>query len=92
MPKHSSSILELARRGAQARLIELQVEMQEILRQFPDLAGDVSRTRRAAKAVPIELSSPPRRRRRMMSRAQRRVVSERMKKYWAGRREAAKKK
>jgi hypothetical protein len=86
MPKHSPSILELARRGALARYDELQAEMTSLVRQFPGLvAGAVERTRRAANAAARELSAPPRKRSKM-SAAQKKAVSARMKKYWAARR------
>ena len=51
MAKHSSSILELARRGAQHRYEELQEELASLVRQFPDLRSGareiVKRGRRA---------------------------------------------
>ena len=91
MPKHSSSILEFALRGARARYDELQAEMKSLLRQFPDLVDAMERTRRAANAAARELTAPPPRKRPKMSAAQKKAVSARMKKYWAARRESAKK-
>ncbi len=80
MAKHSPSILELARRGAEARLKELHAEIESIRRHFPGefgLRGGV-KTGGAAK----------RRQRRKMTAAQKKAVSARMKKYWAARRKA----
>jgi hypothetical protein len=37
MAKHSASILELARRGAEPRYQELRAELNALVRQFPDL-------------------------------------------------------
>ena len=39
MAKHSASILEWARRGAEARWSELQAEAAGLLKAFPDLAS-----------------------------------------------------
>ena len=68
----------LARVGAQARLAELRAEEAAIHRAFPGLA-----TKAPAAKV---------RRRSRMSAAARTAVSERMKKYWAERRNAKGKK
>ena len=54
MAKHSSSILELARRGAQHRYQELKAELDSLVRHFPSLRSGtrevVRRGRRAVKA------------------------------------------
>ena len=88
MAKHSSHILELARKGAQHRLEELQAEIAALKRDFPELAARtgaalgsaVGRTEREVKRTV--------KRGRTMSAAARKAVSERMKKYWAARRKA----
>jgi hypothetical protein len=84
MPTHSSSILELARRGAQHRYEELKAEMASLVRQFPGLAGTgreiVRRGRRAVKAAASELK--PRKRRKMSAKA-RKAISDAQKKRWA---------
>ena len=75
---------EYARRGAAARVAELNAELAEIYRVFPHMRG-----RRAANRSTTDsetASSPRARRRPTMSAAQRRAVSARMKKYWAERR------
>jgi hypothetical protein len=75
MAKHSSSILELARRGAQHRYEELQTELASLVRQFPDLRSGaraiVKRGRRAVKAAAAQLQ--PRRRRKMSAAARARI-------------------
>ena len=68
---------EWARRGAAARLVEIEVERAAILRAFPDVRGS------AGLAV-------PRRRRRKISPAARRAMSAGMRKYWARRKSQAK--
>ena len=90
MAKHSASILDWARRGAEARWNELQTETAALLKTFPDLAS-ISRTARrtvatSARGVADTLESTPKR--STMSAAQRKAVSARMKKYWAQRRRA----
>jgi hypothetical protein len=93
MAKHSSNILELARRGAQSRSEELTVELDSLVRQFPDLrsrARDVvKRGRRPAQAAAKHLTTEARtraRKRKPMSAPAKKTVSRRMKKYWAQRR------
>ena len=71
-----------ARLGAMKRLEEIHREEASIRATFPELfAGRPERNAAAAPAT---------RKRSKMSPAMRKVVSERMKKYWAGRRKAAK--
>ena len=90
MAKHSSHILELARRGAALRLHELANELDILFSAFPDLrdAFDADelqvsfimrRDARRARAKAVTRQRP-------MSAAARRAVSRRMKKYWAERR------
>ena len=92
MAKHSSHILELARRGAEHRYAELKAEMAALVKTFPGLVAmgtrQVSRTVSKGRAV-VEAEAPKiRRRARKMSAAARKAVSLRMKKYWAARRKA----
>ncbi|MGC4084877.1 MAG: hypothetical protein QM736_22880 [Vicinamibacterales bacterium] len=77
-------LLRLARSGAANRVQELQEELESIFKTFPDLrtAGSRRGTRTAPKAAKAPNS------RRAWSAADRRAVSERMKKYWAARRNA----
>ena len=78
---------DLARRGAIARLAELQAESAAILKQFPELKkigrAGVAYTDDGTTILPGRRS---RRGRRPMSAAQRKAVSVRMKRYWAMRR------
>ena len=73
---------QYARRGAQIRVAELNKELAEIFRIFPDLrnggAVDDGQARNTSRGG--------RRKRSRMSAAQRKAVSERMRKYWADRR------
>jgi len=96
MAKHSSHILELAKRGAEARFRELVNELRSLTASFPHLRDSVDRDElpikfllrsgrdKADAAVP----SNTLRRRSRMSPAQRKAVSQRMRKYWAARRKA----
>ena len=90
MAKHSSSILELARRGAQHRYEELQAELKSLVRHFPDLRSGArtiaKRGRRAALAAAAELKP---RRRRKMSAAARAKISAAQRARWAKQKKAA---
>ena len=90
MAKHSSHMLELAKRGAALRLRELANELDLLLGAFPDLhdAFDadelpvwfiVRRDARRAGASAVTRPKP-------MSAAGKRAASQRIKKYWAERR------
>src|SRR5688572_7259545 len=86
----SSDIRRYALTGAQARLAELAMEMDAIRRAFPELreAGSSgARTRQSAATGGDEPITGAGRRRSTMSAAQRKAVGERMKKYWAARRD-----
>lgn len=85
-----------ARRGAEARVAELNQELETIYRAFPELRQGRG-GRAGAKLIKVEETTglqptrvARRRRRWKMSAAQKRAVSLRMKKYWAGRRKATK--
>ena len=43
MPKHSSNILELAKRGAEARYRELVDELKTLTKSFPHLRDSIDR-------------------------------------------------
>lgn len=75
-----------ARAGAQARVSELTAELESIFKVFPDL-----RTGRRKSPGAAQSGAPAKRRRRRMTAAQKKAVSLRMKKYWASRRDTAKK-
>ncbi len=74
-------LLKLARAGAQARLAELQAEIDAIRRSFPDLRGG----KEAAKSAGASRSG-----RRGWTPAQRKAAADRMKKYWAARKSSKK--
>jgi hypothetical protein len=85
-----------ARRGAEARITELNAELEAIYGAFPDLRTRSSASPRMAPRADGEESlalgaaqeAPRRRRRWKMTPAQKKAVGERMRKYWAARRKA----
>jgi len=79
----------LARLGAQARLDELDAERRAILRAFPGLGGG----RKAAPSAGEPKTAPAKpakksRKKRNISPAARKAASERMKQYWAAKKQA----
>ncbi len=78
----------LARLGAQARLDELEAERRAILKAFPDLSG--GRKAGAVKEPPAPATKRAKkvRKTRNVSVAARKAASERMKQYWAARKQA----
>jgi len=94
--KHSSHVLEMARKGAEHRLEELKAEIASLIKSFPHLAARQGRrlargSAGLAKAAKETLKvAAGRRKRSRMSAAARKAVSARMKKYWAARRAAQK--
>ena len=95
MAKHSASILELARRGAQERYTELQAELAALVRQFPDLrAGAREMMRRGRRAMSAAAAEFQPRKRRKMSAAARAKIAAAQRARWAKHRaaNAAKKK
>jgi hypothetical protein len=83
MPKHASSILELARKGASHRYQELKAEIAELIKAFPHLEFGSAISPAAPKQEFDRLRKQ--RRRKPMSAAAKKAVSARMKKYWAAR-------
>jgi hypothetical protein len=83
MPKHSSHILELARRGADHRYAELKAEIATLVRTFPHLRASGRRTKIDLSSEPAAMIDRPRRRRRRMSAAARRKISLAQKRRWA---------
>ena len=78
MVKHSSQILELARKGATHKLQELKAEIAALIKAFPHLRYGSA----VSPAMPEE-PVRPRRKRRKMSAAARKKISEAQKKRWA---------
>ena len=83
MPKHSSSILELAKKGASHRYEELKAELAALIKAFPHLEFGSAISPAAPKEEFDRLRK--RRTRKPMSAAAKKAVSLRMKKYWAAR-------
>src|SRR5262252_9559997 len=90
MPRHSSHILELARKGAETRLQELRAEIAVLVKESPHLAEQAGTAIGTAVGRTEAKVRRGVRRGRTMSAAARKAVSERMTKYWAARRRAAK--
>ena len=98
MAKHSSHILELARKGAEHKYQELKAELAELTKNFPDLAGArravsrgaaaISRRGRAAVVAVGGEEYLPKRRRKMSAKA-RKAISDAQKKRWAAQKAAA---
>ena len=93
MPRHSSHILELAKRGAEARLQDLIHEAKLLVQLFPHLRDSFDKDELPVSFILAKGSArarkrKPERRRRRMSAVARKAVSVRMKRYWAARRKA----
>ena len=92
MAKHSSHVLEMARKGAEHRYEELKAEIAHLVKSFPHLAriaGKAAGKAASRGMAAVEAEAPKVKRRvRRMSAAARKAVSARMKKYWAARRKA----
>jgi hypothetical protein len=96
MPKHSPPILELAKRGAEARYRELLSEITMLTQSFPHLRDSVDRDE-----LPVNFilrrgrdrakASGLKRRRHVWSPAARRAAAARMRAYWAARKAGRKK-
>jgi len=91
MPKHSSHILELARKGAEHRYEELKAEITALVKSFPHLSTPRRGTSRR-RSTPIDMSTEPAamidgrpRKRRKMSAAARKKISLAQKRRWAKR-------
>jgi len=82
MSKHSSQIMEFARRGADHRYEELKAEIGALIKQFPHLKAPGRRTKIDVSLEPAALIDPPRKRRKM-SAAARRKISLAQKRRWA---------
>jgi hypothetical protein len=83
MPRHSSHILELAKRGAEHRYQELKAEIVALEKLFAHLRYGTA----VSPAMPDAIEEPTVRRpgRRKMTAAAKKAISERMKKSWAAR-------
>ena len=86
--KHSSNILALAKRGAEARLEDLKQEIKLLVGLFPHLRDSFDKDELPLSFIMAKDSGRLKakdggRRRQRMSAAARKAVSARMKKYWA---------
>jgi hypothetical protein len=82
--KHSQSILDLARKGAQHRYEELVAELESLAKQFPGLrAGAREVVKRGRKAVAAAVAELQPKKRRKMSAKARKAISDAQKKRWA---------
>jgi hypothetical protein len=95
MAKHSSHILELAKRGAQARFQDLVQEAKLLLQLFPHIRDSFDKDEMPLAFIMAKSSGRLTkrglgRRPRRLSAAQRKAISRRMKKYWAAKRKAKK--
>ena len=89
MAKHSSHILDMARKGAEHRYEELKTEIARLIKNFPHLASRagkaVSREATALSAggrAAIEELRAPRKRRKMSAKA-RKAIGDAQRKRWA---------
>ena len=79
MAMSRSELLKLAKAGAATRLQELQEEVEGIYRSFPEL-------RRGGKGAAKPSATGRQAGRRGWTAAQRKAAAERMRKYWAAKR------
>jgi hypothetical protein len=89
MPKHSSHILELARKGAEHRYEELKAEIAALIKSFPDLSRRGVRAAIDVSAEPAAMIDRPRKRRKMSAAARKRI-SLAQKARWAKQKAAGK--
>jgi hypothetical protein len=75
----NDELKRLARLGAAARLEQLEAERQAILRAFPGLTAGAPPPPAAGAAAPKKKA----RKRRRMTAEEKEAASERMKQYWA---------
>jgi hypothetical protein len=93
MAKHSSQILALAKRGAEARLQDLMMEAKLLVQLFPHLKDSFDADELPISFIVAKGSGQLTRRRGLrrrtrLSEAARKAISQRMKKYWAAKRKA----
>jgi hypothetical protein len=91
MAKHTSHILEMARKGAEHRLEELKAEIAALIKTFPHLREGKASIRKSAGVKPgneLAADATSVQKRPRWSAAAKKAVSLRMKKYWAAKRAA----
>ena len=92
MAKHSSHILDMARKGAEHKFQELKAEIAALVKNFPELAARAgAQVSRAAVAVPkkgkaavvaVTSGAAPKKRRKVSAKA-RKAMSTAQKARWA---------
>jgi hypothetical protein len=82
--KHSSHILDLARKGAEHKYEELKAEIAALVKHFPHLAtrAGAAVSKRGKAAVAAVTGSAPRKRRKLSAKA-RKAMSDAQKARWA---------
>jgi hypothetical protein len=97
MAKHSSHILDMARKGAEHKYDELKAEIATLVKNFPHLAarkgeqisrGASSVLTRGGQALMAAISSAAPKKRRKMSAKARKAISLAQKARWANQRKA----
>jgi hypothetical protein len=84
LAKHSSNILEMARKGAEHRYQELKAEIAALMKHFPHLRGFRGQLPYPMGLEQTELPTAPRKRhRRKMSAAARKKISDAQTARWA---------
>ena len=88
MPRRTSHIVDLAKRGAEARLVDLEHEIKLLLRLFPDLRDSFDQDELPLPFILARSAGRGRRqaaRRRSTPASVHRGASKRLTSYWAGR-------
>ena len=86
MAKHSSQILDLARKGAEHKYEELKAEIAALVKAFPHVASKPSAPRKLARVRSRRrgnVNAEPAPKRRKMSAKARKAISQAQKKRWA---------
>ena len=91
MPKRSSHILDMARKGAEHRYQELKGELALLLKHFPHVAGQFARLSSVANSGRPAAAGSAKPKRRTLSAKARKAISDAQKARWAKQKAAAKK-
>lgn len=90
--KRDDVLLEYARTGLKAEMSALQAKLDAMKAKLDSWSGKGKKAGRGALKAAATGTEAPKGKRRKRTAAERKAVSIRMKKYWAGRREAKGKK
>ena len=87
MAKHSSHILDMARKGAEHRYDELKAEITALVKNFPHLGSKAGRAAKRGGAAMADAAGaflkPIARKRRKLSAKARKAISDAQKARWA---------